>query len=433
MKKVITAIGNEKLNLQLKKEKNIEVISNDIQYKEGILETLEKYQNIDFLIINSLLPGYINLEELIIEINIINRNIKIIIILEYKNELLEKKLYEKNVYKIIYNNQVEISDLLKIINEENINNEELKKEIEKLKNIILEKDLENNFMKNKRIKDKNANELKNNKKLKNINSIINKIRNKFNKREITKSNKNIEKNHNKKGKVICIIGPTGVGKSIISINLSKINIYSKNKILIMDFDLINNSISTILGVKKHPLKDENNYLNNLIKINKKIDLLVYKNNNENREKENIYTNFIEISNIIKKMKEIYNYIIIDTNSSELIGLTNKLLNISDFNLFITDTNLLEINKSIKLLSKYINELNINKNKINILFNKYNKYSISKRLLKNIFNEFNIIGFLNYNEKYNKLINKNNRNNFKEKKLRKEYLEINEKINEILDI
>lgn len=431
MKKVITAIGNEKLNLQLKKEKNIEIISNDIQYKEGILETLEKYQNIDFLIINSLLPGYINLEELIIEINIINKNIKIIIILEYKDELLEKKLYEKNVYKIIYNNQIEISDLLNIINQENINNEDLKKEIEKLKSIILENKLEEN---NTKTKNKNTKKLKNNKKIKNINFIINKIKNKFNKREINNSNKNnIEKNHNKKGKVVCIIGATGVGKSIISINLSKINIYSKNKILIIDFDLINNSISTILGVKTYPLKDENNYLNNLIKINKKIDLLAYKSNIENKDNENMHLNFIEINNIIKNIKEIYDYIIIDTNSSELIELTNKLLNISDLNLFISDTNLLEINKSIKLLSKYINELNINKNKINILFNKYNKYSISKKLLKNIFSEFNVIGFFNYNDKYNKLINKNNRNNFEDKKLRKEYLKINEKINEILEI
>ena len=40
-----------------------------------------------------------------------------------------------------------------------------------------------------------------------------------------------------------------MGKTIISINLAKINIYQKNKILIIDSDFLNNSISTILGVK----------------------------------------------------------------------------------------------------------------------------------------------------------------------------------------
>ena len=33
MKKIITAIGNENINNELKKEKDIEIIINDIQYK----------------------------------------------------------------------------------------------------------------------------------------------------------------------------------------------------------------------------------------------------------------------------------------------------------------------------------------------------------------------------------------------------------------
>ena len=101
-------------------------------------------------------------------------------------------------------------------------------------------------------------------------------------------------------------------------------------------------------------------------------------------------------------------------------------------LFISDTNLLEINKSIKLLDKYINKFKINKNCFNIIFNKYNSESINIKLLKNIFSEFNILGYLKYNEKYNKLINKNNKNNFFNKKIRNEYLKLNYLINNKLN-
>ena len=65
MKKIITAIGNEILNKKLKKENDFEVIIEDIQYKEGIIEYLEKENNIDILIISELLPGNIELKELI--------------------------------------------------------------------------------------------------------------------------------------------------------------------------------------------------------------------------------------------------------------------------------------------------------------------------------------------------------------------------------
>ena len=46
MKKIITAINNPNLNERLNKEEYIEVIGKDIQYKEAILETLEKNKEI---------------------------------------------------------------------------------------------------------------------------------------------------------------------------------------------------------------------------------------------------------------------------------------------------------------------------------------------------------------------------------------------------
>ena len=55
MKKIITAIGDEYINKELKKEENLKIILNDIQYREGVIEVLEEFQDIDFIILNSIL------------------------------------------------------------------------------------------------------------------------------------------------------------------------------------------------------------------------------------------------------------------------------------------------------------------------------------------------------------------------------------------
>ena len=123
MKKIITAIGNENINNELKKEKDIEIIINDIQYKEGIIEILEKYQEVDYIILDSPLQGDITTEELIKQINIINKNIKIIIISENNLKTLEEFIKKKIIYKIIYNNKNEEINSQKIIGA--INNNEI--------------------------------------------------------------------------------------------------------------------------------------------------------------------------------------------------------------------------------------------------------------------------------------------------------------------
>ena len=237
-----------------------------------------------------------------------------------------------------------------------------------------------------------------------------------------------------------------MGKSIFSVNLAKIKALNNYKVLLIDLDFINSSIHTILGVESYPQKNileknsKENYLQNysnyndsenknIIKINKNIDLYTIKN----KENINLYNNNIwneNVNKIIKLMNNLkinYDYLIIDTNSNELKMLTAHILNLSDFNLFISDTNLLEINKSMKLIEEYRNLNNKQINNLNIIFNKYNFNSINFNLLKKLFDDFNIIGFLNYNSKYNKLINKNNKINFGDKKIRNELLELNKKI------
>ena len=54
-----------------------------------------------------------------------------------------------------------------------------------------------------------------------------------------------------------------LGKSMFSIMLANLLKEKNNKILIIDFDVLNNSLHTILGVKKYPEKIKNIINNNI--------------------------------------------------------------------------------------------------------------------------------------------------------------------------
>ncbi len=426
MKKIITALGNENLNQKLKKENIFEIVTEDIQYQEGILELLEKDNEIDFLILNELLPGNIDIRKLIEKIKLNNSNIKIILFLEKKNEELENYLYAKGIFKIFYHNQIEVKEMIELIQNNSKNsNQEIKKEIDELKKILLEKNKKENktnlFFKN------NA---KNNKM------------NKFNnKNEIFKNNSNKIFNNNfhnnlesKRKEIVCVSGTSGVGKSIFSINLAKSFMQEENKILIIDFDILNNSLHTILGIKKYPEKIKNRIKNNnllneikveelIIKINSKIDLI----SGINLLFDSKYKiSSIKIKNILLKLKEKYNLIIIDTSSECFFDYTKEIMKNSNYNIFITEANLLEIKKAKNLLNVYIQEWEIPQNNFNILFNKYDQNSIDISVLKHIFSGFSILGKLSNNSQYNLIINKNSKKQL-EKNLQKEYNIINKKI------
>ncbi len=367
MNTIITAVNNPNLNEELKKEKEVQVLFKDIQYKEGILEILEnKKIEINYIIIDEKLPGEIKLENLIEKIIEKNKKIKIIITIKKEN---------KN--KIIFSNK----NIIKIYYEKNIN-------LEKIKNY--NKNLEETNIKNNNIK----------------------IKNKYK-----------EKNKQFETKIITVLGERNVGKSITIINLIGyiIQKYDKNmKILIIELNGDSPSFYALFRCKKFNkiyINDDKKYKkilnakryynkqkykqkyvsktiieNLIIKINKNIDLISY----------NKLINF----NLIKNIEKKYNYLIIEIYSKKNKKINKKILNNSNKNILLIRPNLLGIKNSKKIIEK--NKLNKNNN-LKILINNYNKNSINTEIIKNIFKENKIIGKINYEMKYEKIINTNFKN------------------------
>ena len=108
---IVTALNNEKINKELNKIQNINIISKDIQYKEGIIELLEKNNNVQYIIINENISGQIKIEQLIKNIKIKNKKTNIIMVLNKKEKIKENYLAENKI-KYIYIEELNIKKIL---------------------------------------------------------------------------------------------------------------------------------------------------------------------------------------------------------------------------------------------------------------------------------------------------------------------------------
>ena len=387
MKNIITALANPELNEILKKQNQIQVQYNDIQYQEGVIEILKENKKVDILILSEILPGKLDISDFILEIRKYTNDLEIIIFLENKKQELENFLNSQGIYNIYYNNQINSEELIKQINKEEKNSE-----IELIKNIIqTEKTKVKNIIKKNNIKEQIKNKL-----------IEKQIKNK------------------KENKIITICGASGTGKSLFAINLA-ITLNDK-KILIIDLDILNNCIHTILGIKRKSNNEKITLENLIINYNKNIDIISMFELIENKliDKNNIKEFF-------NKLQFKYDYIIIDTSLECFWKENRKIMETSYLNIFLVEANLLEIKKAKRILEIYDREWDIKKDKIKIVFNKYNINSINKKLLNKLFYEYKVLGKINFNLYYNLLINKNYKCKKELNKVKSEYINIINKI------
>ena len=136
MNNVVTALGNPILNNELKRFNEINILLNDLQYKEAIIELLEKKIKINYLILSESLPGEIKIEKLVEIIKAKEKKLKIILIREKKYEKENNNISQNVDYQFL-NNQVDIKDIIEIIHDKKIiEKEKIKEEIKIFKRYI---------------------------------------------------------------------------------------------------------------------------------------------------------------------------------------------------------------------------------------------------------------------------------------------------------
>lgn len=189
--------------------------------------------------------------------------------------------------------------------------------------------------------------------------------------------------------------------------------------LLIDFDLEERQIRTILKIKKQP-QYKNNIKNMIINVNKNLDVLchldfIFSNKNE--------LDFFRIQEILNELKNEYDLIIIDTSSKLENKYTKRIFYHSDEIVFLLEPNILGVKKAKNMLEIFENDWKISIEKIKIILNKTNIYQISDIIIEELFPNIKLVGNMKYQDAYNLIINKN----VDKKEIKKEYEKICKKI------
>lgn len=195
-------------------------------------------------------------------------------------------------------------------------------------------------------------------------------------------------------KVITVVsGKGGVGKTIFLLNIAGLMAKNKNKILIIDADLLNGSIAVNLNLKSRKTlfnvtddKLANNYSSYKKYITSylpNIDVLA--GSNDPRESITIPIN--DIIDFVTEAKRDYDVVLIDT-SYGLSYLNIKLLDISDKVLYLMTNDLMDIKASKSYIEIVKNNLKdrfkvILNNSRDTNLNYFSNYEIRKTINTNI--------------------------------------------------
>lgn len=373
MKRILTAMGNPTLNLELKKYTKYELNEDDLYYQEAALDAL-KSQKYDVLLASGLLQGEFEFCEFLSEIRMLNKTIRIIVVVDEITNFFKRQLAEYDVIDVFCDNEVSFEDIIDAIDRE----EPILKKYEKIKEE--EKTLENV--------------------------------------SVVKEEKN-EYVAVQKQEIIAVSGINGAGKTTIAVNFSKVLSKKTNsKILLIDLDTINGNMDEVLDINKVPPNvkltlDEDkkcglNYAAELIDKNRfdanvfeelvikigSIDVLT--GNTSLHYCQNVL-NEKHYEKILNCAKEKYDFIVIDTSSNIFLDSTKWTLQNANKIIFVSEPNYLSMKKATQLLNIILKNWGVWKEKIKILVNKESNQTLSADVVEQILQDHQLIGTIKYAE------------------------------------
>ena len=290
-------------------------------------------------------------------------------------------LISKGIFDILYDSDVEISDVIDAIDrEEPIN---IKKQLEM--DLLRERTLSSQIVKEKEEEFR------------------------VNSEPLVKIQKQ---------EVIAVFGTSGSGKSCVITNLVKsFAKKTKAKILLIDLDTLNGNLDELLNVSKVPenveiLIDEDkkcsiNYIADLVSKNRfdvnVLDELIidcggfdFISGNtslhycQNVLNENCYNKLLEAA------KEKYDFIFIDTSSNIFLDSTKWALQEANRVLFIAGNSNIDLKKSIQLFEVIFNMWNVWKNKVQIVLNNITGSGVDDEVFTEV-SKLKVIGNIKQNQ------------------------------------
>ena len=350
MKRIVTALGNSTLNVELKKYSKYDVLTDDILYQEGVIDFLEQNEA-DTVIISGLLQGQLTIADFASRVRDVAKYARIIFIVDTILDEDKNYLISKGIFDILYDETSEISDVIEAIDrEEPINiRAQIRNEVDDLKAQLEES------------------------------------------RQASITNNVVEI---QKQEIVSIFGTNGSGKSSVAVNLVKaFSKKTRSKILLIDFDTMNGNLDELLDVNKVPqnvslIMDDDkkcglNYAADLSVKNRfdtnVLDEIVININGfdflsgntslyycQNVLNEDFY------SFLIKCAKEKYDFIFLDLSSNIFLDATKWALKESTKVLFVTENTNICLKKTLQTFNTIFNLWNIYKEKFFIVLNRVQK-------------------------------------------------------------